>query len=505
MSWPTLSTMIEDEALNQHREPWENHGSHAGFIRGIVFCMSAIIDAMNSVVWGRVLIYLLLGTGLFFTIRTGFIQFRYFKHVFTVMRRSLRTERGGISSFGAFATGMAQRVGTGNVVGVGLALTIGGPGAVFWMWVVALVGMATSFVENTLAQLFKVRDDDGTFRGGPAYYMKQGLGARWMGILFSVLLVSSFGFVFNAVHANSMTDALHTGFGFGRWQSGAVIVGVAALVVFGGIRRIAHFAEAVVPLMALAYLAVAFVVVGRHLAEVPGVVMLVVRHAFGLEQAAAGGLGWMVSQAMMQGVRRGLFSNEAGMGSSPNAAATAEVKHPASQGFVQMLGVFSDTIIICTATAAIILLAGLYEPNGELTGAPLMQESLKAQTGAWASPFVAIVLQFFSFTTIVANFYFGETNVVFLTGTRRVVLPFRLLLLACVMLGSVAELATVWKLADLAMGLMAIVNLTAILMLSPVAIRVMRDYTDQLLSGVEPVFDRRKFPEIDKKIEYDVW
>jgi AGCS family alanine or glycine:cation symporter len=467
--------------------------------------MNAIFDAINGVIWGKLLIYLLLGVGLYFTVRTGFVQFRHFGHVFSVMRRSLRTDEGGISSFGAFATGMAQRVGTGNIVGVGLAITIGGPGAVFWMWIVALVGMATSFVENTLAQLYKVRDEDGTFRGGPAYYMTRGLGARWMGILFSVLLVSSFGFVFNAVHANSMTDALHTGFGLNRWLSGAVIVAIAALVVFGGIRRIARFAEAVVPLMALAYLAVAFVVVTRHLTELPGIFEQIVRSAFGLHQAAAGGLGWMVSQAMMQGVRRGLFSNEAGMGSSPNAAATAEVKHPASQGFVQMLGVFGDTIIICTATASIILLAGLYEPNGELTGVPLTQESLKLQVGAWGSPFVAIVLQFFSFTTIVANFYFGETNAVFVAGTRRIILPFRLVLLVCVMVGSVAALETVWKMADLAMGLMALVNLAAILLLSPVAIKVMRDYTDQLRRGEVPVFDRRKFPEIDKQLEEDVW
>jgi alanine or glycine:cation symporter, AGCS family len=467
--------------------------------------MNAIFDVINGVIWGKLLIYLLLGAGLYFTIRTGFVQFRHFGHVFTVMRRSLRTDKGGISSFGAFATGMAQRVGTGNVVGVGLAITVGGPGAVFWMWVVALVGMATSFVENTLAQLYKVRDDDGTFRGGPAYYMKNGLGARWMGILFSVLLVSSFGFVFNAVHANSMTDALYSGFGLNRWMSGAVIVAIAALVVFGGIRRIAHFAEAVVPLMALAYLAVAFVVVAQHLRELPGILEQIVRSAFGLHQAAAGGLGWGVSQAMMQGVRRGLFSNEAGMGSSPNAAATAEVKHPASQGFVQMLGVFGDTIIICTATAAIILLAGLYEPNGELTGVPLTQESLKLQVGAWGGPFVAIILQFFSFTTIVANFYFGETNAVFVAGTRRVILPFRLALLACVMVGSVAALETVWKMADLAMGLMALVNLAAILLLSPVAIRVMRDYTDQLRRGEDPVFERKKFRDIDGQLEDNVW
>jgi AGCS family alanine or glycine:cation symporter len=467
--------------------------------------MGSILDTANGLLWGRLLIYLLLAAGLFFTIRTGMVQFRFFGHVFTVMRRSLRTERGGISSFGAFATGMAQRVGTGNVVGVGLALTVGGPGAVFWMWIVALVGMATSCVENTLAQLYKVRDVGGTFRGGPAYYMTRGLGARWMGILFSILLVTSFGFVFNAVHANSMTGAMHNGFGVPPWLSGLVIVALAALVVFGGIRRIAHFAEAVVPLMALAYLLVAFWVVARNLPEVPGIVALVVRSAFGLEQAAAGGLGWAVSQAMMQGVRRGLFSNEAGMGSSPNAAATAEVKHPAAQGFVQMFGVFGDTIVICTATASIILLSGLYQPNGELTGAPLTQESLRVQVGAWGNPFVAIILQFFSFTTIVANFYFGETNAVFLAGTRRIVLPFRLVLLACVMVGSVAALETVWKFADLAMGLMAMVNLAAVLLLSPVAVRVIRDYTGQLRRGREPVFDRKKFPDIERQLEDNVW
>jgi AGCS family alanine or glycine:cation symporter len=467
--------------------------------------MSAIIEAVNNVIWGKLLIYLLLGAGLYFTLRTGLVQFRHFGHIFSVMRRSFRTESGGISSFGAFVTGLAQRVGTGNIVGVGLALTVGGPGAVFWMWIVALVGMSTSFVENTLAQLFKVRDEDGTFRGGPAYYMARGLGARWMGIVFSILLVTSFGFIFNAVHANAMTDSLYTAFGISRWMGGAVIVAIAALVVFGGIRRVVRFAEAVVPVMAIAYLAVAFVVVARHLPEVPGIVALVVRSAFGWEQAAAGGLGWAVSQAMMQGVRRGLFSNEAGMGSSPNAAATAEVKHPAAQGFVQMLGVFGDTIIICTATASIILLSGLYEPNGELTGVPLTQESLRLQVGGWGSAFVAIILQFFAFTTIVANFYFGETNAVFLASSRRIVVPFRLVLLGCVMMGSVAKLETVWKMADLAMGLMALVNLAAILLLSSMAIKVMRDYTDQLGRGVEPVFDRKKFPEIDEKIDRDVW
>jgi AGCS family alanine or glycine:cation symporter len=467
--------------------------------------MNAIIDVINNFVWGKLLIPLLLGAGLYFTLRTKFIQFRHIGHVFAVMRRSLHAEKGGISSFGAFATGLAARVGTGNIVGVALALTVGGPGAIFWMWLIALLGMSSSFVENTLAQLFKFREEGGTFRGGPAYYMARGLRARWMGLLFSVFLMTSFGFVFNAVQANSMTDALSMAFGFERWISGVVIVVFAGLVIFGGIRRIAHFAEAVVPTMAIAYLAVALFVLVRHATEVPGVIALIVRSAFGLEQAAGGAMGYAVSQAIMQGVRRGLFSNEAGMGSSPNAAATAEVKHPAAQGFVQMLGVFSDTIIICTSTASIILLSGVYQPHAELTGVPLTQQSLSSQVGGWGSGFVAIILQFFAFTSIVANYYFGETSALFLAGTRRVLIPFRAIVLGFVMFGAVAQLQTVWMLADLSMGFMALLNLAAILLLSPIAVKVMRDYTDQLGTGIEPVFDRNKFPEIDDRIERDVW
>lgn len=467
--------------------------------------MSSFIDAANNIVWAWMVIPCLLGAGLYFTIRSRFIQFRNIGHTLEVMRRSFHADRGGISSFGAFATGLAARVGTGNVAGVALAITVGGPGAVFWMWLIALLGMATSFVENTLAQLFKVRDQGGTFRGGPAYYMERGLGARWMGTLFAVFLILSFGFAFNAVQANSMTDSLQTAFGANRAVAGVVIVIVAALVIFGGIRRIARFAQAVVPSMAIAYLLVALFVVVRNIPELPGIVALIVRSAFGFEQAAAGGLGWAVSRAIMQGVRRGLFSNEAGMGSSPNAAATAEVKHPAAQGFVQMLGVFSDTIIICTCTASIILLSGLYQPDGTLTGVPLTQASLSVQVGGWGSAFVAIILQFFAFTSIVANYYFGETSALFITGTRRVLAPFRLIVLGFVMFGSVAQLQTVWSMADVSMGFMALLNIVAILLLSPIAIKVMRDYTDQLGHGRAPVFDPDKFPEIGRRIDRDVW
>jgi AGCS family alanine or glycine:cation symporter len=467
--------------------------------------LESFINQANGAVWGYLLIYLLLGAGVYFTVRSRFVQFRHIGHVFTVMRRSLRTEHGGISSFGAFATGLAARVGTGNIAGVAIAVTLGGPGAVFWMWMVALVGMATSFVENTLAQLFKVRSEDGTFRGGPAYYMARGLGQRWMGVLFSIFLIIAFGFVFNSVQANSMTSGLRTAFDFDELWSGLVIVALTAVVIFGGIRRIAHFAEAVVPAMAIGYFAVALWVVAHHVSDIPAVVGTIVQSAFGVGQAAAGGVGYAVSQGLMQGVRRGLFSNEAGLGSSPNAAATAEVKHPAAQGFVQMLGVFVDTIVICTCTASIILFSGMLEPGSGLTGVPLTQAALSSEVGAWGSVFVAVALLFFAFTSIVANYYFGETSVTFLFASPRAVAAFRLVVLGFVMMGSLAEVGIVWSAADLSMGFMSLLNLVAILLLSPLALRVMRDYLSQLRDGHEPVFDPARFPDARERLSDEVW
>ncbi len=467
--------------------------------------MHDFINSANDIIWGYLLIYLLLGAGIYFTIRSRFVQFRHISHVFTVMRRSLKTERGGISSFGAFATGLAARVGTGNIAGVAIALTLGGPGAIFWMWIVSIVGMATSFVENTLAQIYKVKGERGTFRGGPAFYMERGLGLRWMASLFSILLVLTFGFVFIAVQSNSMTVALVDAFHWDKLWCGVGIAVLAAAVIFGGIRRIARFAEAVVPLMAIAYLVVSVVVVATNITELPDVVRLIVRSAFGIAPAASGGVGYAVSQALQQGVRRGLFSNEAGMGSSPNAAATAEVSHPAAQGFVQMLGVFSDTIIICTCTASIILLSGVLDQESELTGVQLTQAALSSEVGAWGGVFIAIVLQFFAFTTIVANYYFGQTGLMFLYSNRAILTPFRVIVLGFVMIGSLARIDIVWNAADLMMGLMSLLNLVAILLLSPIAFKVMKDYLDQLKRHEEPTFDRSKFPELEGHVAEDVW
>ncbi|MGL4855591.1 alanine/glycine:cation symporter family protein, partial [Plesiomonas sp.] len=335
--------------------------------------MNALISFINDLLWGSVLIYFLLGAGIYFTLRLGFLQVRHFGHMFSILRRSRRSDSSGISSFQALCTSLAARVGTGNLAGVAVALTLGGPGAIFWMWLVAFIGMATAFVESTLAQLYKTKDEQGNYRGGPAYYMEKGLGMRRMGMLFSVFLIIAFGLVFNAVQSNSIAQAMHVAFGIPQIAVGAGLVVLTAIIIFGGIRTIARVAELVVPVMALVYLLLALYVVGINIEKLPDVIMLIIRSAFGWEEAAAGALAYTISQAMINGVKRGLFSNEAGMGSAPNAAAAASPypPHPASQGYVQMLGVFMDTIVICTATAAIILTSGTLETAQGMSGIDL--------------------------------------------------------------------------------------------------------------------------------------
>jgi len=332
-----------------------------------------LIDFINTVLWDSVLIYLLLGTGIYFTLRTRFIQVRHFSHMFSVLKHSNKSDSAGISSFQALCTTLAARVGTGNLTGVAIALTAGGPGAIFWMWVVAFIGMSTSFVESSLAQLYKTKDDQGNYRGGPAYYMEKGLGMRWMGVLFSLFLIIAFGLVFNAVQANSIARASAVAFNVKPLHVGIGLVLLSGIVIFGGIRSVACVAERVVPLMAGAYLLLAFWVIGHNIEQMSTILTLVLKSAFGLQEAAAGAVGYGISQAMAQGVQRGLFSNEAGMGSAPNAAASASPypPHPASQGYVQMFGVFIDTVVICSATAAIILSSGvLDQPVSSVSAGP---------------------------------------------------------------------------------------------------------------------------------------
>ncbi|MGL5118237.1 MAG: alanine/glycine:cation symporter family protein [Plesiomonas shigelloides] len=470
--------------------------------------MNALISFVNDLLWGSVLIYFLLGAGLFFTLRLGFLQIRHFGHMFSILRRSRRSDDSGISSFQALCTSLAARVGTGNLAGVAVALTLGGPGAIFWMWVVAFIGMATAFVESTLAQLYKTKDDQGNYRGGPAYYMEKGLGMRRMGVLFSIFLIIAFGLVFNAVQSNSIAQAMHVAFGVPQLGVGIGLVVLTAVIIFGGVRTIARVAELIVPVMALVYLLLALYVVSINISKLPDVIALIVKSAFGWQEAAAGTLAYTISQAMINGVKRGLFSNEAGMGSAPNAAAAASPypPHPASQGYVQMLGVFMDTIVICTATAAIILTSGTLETGQGMSGIDLTQRALSTAVGDWGAIFIAVAVFFFAFTSIIANYAYAETNLVFLehNGNKRL-LMFRGMVLGMVIFGAVAELPIVWAMADISMGLMALTNLIAILLLSGTAIKLAKDYNEQLDSGKLPVFDVRKYPELHSQLEPGIW
>ncbi|QSH40452.1 sodium:alanine symporter family protein [Lentisphaerota bacterium ZTH] len=469
--------------------------------------MGQIIDFCNGILWNYILIYLLLGVGIYFTLKTRFLQLRHFGHMFSVMFNSLKAEHGGISAFGAFCTSLAARVGTGNMAGVAIAITVGGPGAMFWMWLIAMVGMVTSFAECTLAQVYKIKEKGGLFRGGPAYYMERGLKCRWMGVIFSIFLLIAYGFTFNAVQANSIVLAFKTAFNYDPNLIAIILCAFTAVIIFGGIRRIARFAEIVVPFMAMAYLVMALYVVGTHLSQLPAVMLLVFKSAFGLKAAAGGGVGVAIAKTVGQGVRRGLFSNEAGIGSSPNAAATADIKHPASQGYVQMLGVFTATIVICSATAAIIIISGVNPESGSYNGIDLTQMAVQGFVGHWGVWFVALALTFFAFTSIIANYYFGETSLVFIDSHHPVgITILRILLLGMVYYGSIEKSEFIWDMADLSMGLMAIVNLIALIMLSGVLFKVQKDYDKQRAAGIrEPVFKASDFPELAKDIEPGIW
>ncbi len=467
-----------------------------------------IINLGNDIVWTYVIIPLLLGAGVFFTYRLGFVQFTHFGHMFSVLKNSRKHEKGDISSFQALSTSLAARVGTGNLACVAVAITLGGPGAIFWMWLIAVIGMATSFAESTLAQVYKERDHEGKFRGGPAYYIQKGLGLRWLGVLFAVFLIFAFGLFFNAVQSNTIAASFEHAFNIPKWVSGVFVITGAGIIIFGGLRAIARFAELVVPFMALAYLVVAVFVLATNITVVPQVLATIVTSALGIGQATGGVAGYAISAAMMNGIRRGLFSNEGGMGSAPNAAATATPypPHPASQGYVQMLGVFIDTLVICTATATIILLSGEFKPHMETTGIALTQMALVSQVGAWGDDFIAIILFFFAFTSIVANYSYAETNILFIAkGNTKVIIPFRIAVLGVTMLGSLATLQTIWNAADLSMALMATINIIAILLMYKIIAKVAKDYNTQRRQGLLPTFDPSKFHELKGKVDTDIW
>ncbi len=458
--------------------------------------LQSIIDGLNGIIWSQfVLIPLLLLTGLYFTVRTKFLQIRMLPEMvrsLTAKQESEDTEN-SISSFEAFTVGLASRVGTGNLAGVAIAIVVGGPGAVFWMWLVAILGSVSAFIESTLAQLYKVEDEEVTFRGGPAYYMRDGIGSKAMGVAFAILISLCFGLIFNAVQANTIAHATTNAFSGVDPQVFSLLIGIglvllAGYILFGGSKRIADFTSKMVPFMAVLYLLIAAVVIVLRINQVPEVLSMIFSNAF-TGQAVAGG---SVGTVIIMGVKRGLFSNEAGMGSAPNAAASATTDHPARQGLIQAFGVYIDTLIICSATAFIILSSGIELDPSATDGISITMNALSSVVGNWATYFLLIAIFFFAFSSILGNYFYAQSNIEYLFEGEKGVKIFKVFVLVMVLFGANASSDIVWALADLFMGAMAILNIVAILILGKQSLYLLKDFESQLKEGKNPVFDSSK-------------
>lgn len=457
------------------------------------------IGTAGDMFWMYLLIPLLALASVYFTVRLGVVQVRLLPDMFRQLFNPAETAPDGkkaISSFQAFAISAAARVGTGNVVGVAGAIAIGGPGAVLWMWLMGLLVGAASFVESTLGQLYKVRESTG-YRGGPAYYMQRGMRSRWMGVLFAILITITFGFVFSAVQSNTISGALNTSMeqatgdelAFGlKPLVGVLLVAMAGLVIFGGVRRIAHVAQTLVPFMALLYILIGVAAIALNADQIPAVFGQIVQGALGIEQFA----GAAVGTVMVEGVRRGMFSNEAGMGSAPNAGATASVSHPVKQGLVQTLGVYFDTLVICSVTAFLILVSN--PTYGTERGPVMTQEAMQASLGTWSLHALTVILLLLAFSSMLSNYYYGEANVRFMADNKPLMRGYQVVFLAVVFLGTIGKVEVVWTLADSTMGFMALVNLIALVLLSGVTSLVLKDYVTQLKQGRDPVFTRDRIP-----------
>ena len=468
--------------------------------------MNELITAVNDVIWSYVLIVALVGCGLWFTWRTKFVQFRMVGEMLRLLTESAvdsvgdqvkGKEKRHISSFQAFAVSVATRVGTGNLAGVATAIVIGGPGAVFWMWLIALIGSATAFVESTLAQLYKQKHKD-SFIGGPAYYIQKGLKCRWMAVLFAILITIQFGLSNNSIQANTICGAMQEAFGWSPIWVGVALATMALFIVFGGIQRIAKVSSVIVPVMAVGYIILAVVIIIMNIHLIPHVFKVIILDAFGFSQIAGGSIG----AAMMNGIKRGLFSNEAGEGSAPNAAATASTTHPVKQGLIQALGVFTDTLMVCSCTAFIILISGLYQVP-ELNGIALTQSALQSEIGSIGPMFIAVAIFLFAFSSIIGNYYYGEANIRFITQNNKVMTAYRIASAGLmVMFGALASFELVWNIVDLFMAFLTACNLIAIVLLGRYAFRLLDDYRQQKRQGIkEPVFHRSKLPEIEDELE----
>ena len=463
------------------------------------------MDAVNEwlLTWGDnlwtwIIVPVVVLLGIYFTIRSGVVQFRLIPEMFrTLTDKTPQTADGrpqSVSAFQAFTISAASRVGVGNIAGVGTAIAVGGPGAVFWMWTMAFIGAASSFIESSLAQLFKVRDAD-SFRGGPAYYMERGLKARWLGIWFAIILIICFPFAFSSLQANTIAATVTSSFGSDAlwlpWVVGAAIAVLTGLVVFGGVRRIASVTQFLVPIMALLYLLLGLIVVALHVDRIGPVFVEIFTSAWGFNEVVGAAFGYIV----LTGVKRGMFSNEAGLGSAPNAGASAAVTHPVKQGLVQTLGVYFDTFLVCSITAFIILVS-VPDLGSAERGIGLTQGALVGTLGEWSNVALSVIIFLLAFSSILGNYYYGESNIEFISTNRGLLTGYRALVVAAVLAGSVAGADLVWNLADGVMGLMALTNLIAIALLSGIAFKLLKDYTQQRREGLDPVFTRDRLPEV---------
>lgn len=461
--------------------------------------MEQIVNTLNSVIWSPPLIWLCLGAGLYFSVRTRFVQVRQVGEMVRQMLAGGKSEA-GVSSFQALAMSLSGRVGIGNIAGVATAIAFGGPGAVFWMWVVAFLGASTAYIESTLAQIYKEKDDSGRYRGGPAYYIEKAMGQRWYAWLFAIVTIIAAGFLLPGVQANGIAAAAQNAWGIAPAVTAAIVVVGLGFIIFGGVKRIARFAEIVVPFMALAYILVALVIMFLNISAVPEMFGLIFRSAFGLEA----GMGAVLGLAIEWGVKRGIYSNEAGQGTGPHHAAAAEVSHPAKQGLVQAFSVYVDTLLVCSATAFMILSTGMYNviaPAGGMlfealpgiaVGPGYAQAAVESVLPGYGAGFVALALFFFAFTTIIAYYYMAETNIAYLNRRMHrpwMVFVLRIAILAAVTFGCMRTAEMAWTLGDIGVGLMAWLNIVAILILQKPALLALRDYEAQQKQGLDPTFD----------------
>lgn len=461
--------------------------------------MESVVAFISGLVWNKVLIGLCLASGLYFSIRGRFLQVRHLKEMVRLLFKGHSSEN-GVSSFQAFAISISGRVGTGNIAGVATAIALGGPGAIFWMWVIAFLGAGSAYVESVLAQIYKVKQD-GEYRGGPAYYIEKGLGKKWYAVLFAIVTVFAMGVFMPGIQSNSISSGLTEAFSISPYLSGGVIVIALTLIIFGGVKRIGKVAEIVVPFMAIAYILVAVLVIALNISELPRVFKLIISSAFGTDAIFGGLLG----SAILWGVKRGIYSNEAGQGTGPHAAAASEVTHPAKQGLVQAFSVYIDTLFVCSATAFMILITGMYnviEPVteklivnnlGDVAIGPIYtQTAVESVLPGFGSIFVAVSLLFFAFTTIMAYYYIAECNVAYITqnGKFKWLLPLlRILLLGATFSGSILSAEVIWGIGDIGVGLMAYLNIVAIFLLRKPAFKALKDYEKQRKAGLDPVFN----------------